>query len=285
MSTEALHAYTESLSAGPFPAHPDPYAEAGQWFHQIHEGLIGALLEQLQSQLLPRGYVASREASLQIAEGRRPDLSIQALHQRPPLPYNYQAQAERLQSAISLALDDDPPDLDALYLWEGHELVTVVEVVSPRNKLSPAEVAAYRQRRDRLFLSQGVHVVEIDLTRSRERLLEHPLAHRWPYHVALFVVNDRRQFIGLSYGQSLPRLALPLRREAVAVELQAAYERAYRQAAIAAQLELRQGYASLPELGLSEEERSQAQAQAQAWLAQVAHLRQLAWPTPPLSAP
>jgi hypothetical protein len=70
--------YVELLMRGPFPGTIDPWAEAGRYFHQIHAGMIGALLEQLRLPLLRMGYVASREVSLQIAEGREPDMAVRA---------------------------------------------------------------------------------------------------------------------------------------------------------------------------------------------------------------
>ena len=59
-------AYVDLLARGPFPGRIDLWAETGRYFHQIHAGIISALLEQLHLPLLRMGYVASREPDVAI---------------------------------------------------------------------------------------------------------------------------------------------------------------------------------------------------------------------------
>ena len=69
--------YADLLSNGPFPGRIDPWSETARYFHQIHSGMINHILEQLRIPLLRRGYVAGKEASLQIIDGQQPDIYVQ----------------------------------------------------------------------------------------------------------------------------------------------------------------------------------------------------------------
>lgn len=237
----------ETLLAGPFPDSVDPWAEAGRYFHQLHSGLIEQSLDQIGLPLLQRGYLVGKETSLQIAENRKPDLFVRYgdFVPSPPTlsPWSYVAEATAVESAVGLALEAEMiPDLQNIVIHqrERGRLITVIEFISPRNKLSPFEIEAYQQRRQRL-LYQGVHVVEIDLTRSNKRLVEldpSPLDARldYAYAVMVFVVGQAARLIPISVGDSLPRIAIPLHAEVIPLALQPAYTRAYRTAMIAPQM-------------------------------------------------
>ena len=86
------------------------------------------------------------------------------------------------------------------------------------------------------MLQQGINVVEIDLTRTKQRLLAHEIAGQYPYHVVIFIPTQNPHFIGINSGDTLARIALPLRAEAIPMTLQSAYSAAYQQSAIAGQL-------------------------------------------------
>ncbi|MEM6281355.1 MAG: DUF4058 family protein [Chloroflexota bacterium] len=143
--------YIQHRQRGPFPGHMDPWAEAARYFQQIHSGMIHNLQDQLQDTLIALGYQAGKEASLQIMVILADSLEIEALH---------------------------ITDMDS------GELVTVVEIISPRNKTHPQEMALYREQRARVFLDADVNVVEVDATRSYARLLAHKLAEQHAYHIA-----------------------------------------------------------------------------------------------------
>src|SRR5688572_21277940 len=67
MSLPSSKAYNELLKIGAFPGQIDPWAEA-RFFHAIHGGMIGHLMEQIQGPLEEIGYIAGRETSLTIAD-------------------------------------------------------------------------------------------------------------------------------------------------------------------------------------------------------------------------
>jgi hypothetical protein len=271
-------AYLAVVEAGPFPGRLDPWAEDDGYFSQIHGGMIGQLIEQMRDQLLPRGYSISREASLQIlGERRKPDLWIaDRMPERQPDPawdYTAAAQGVLIEPGIETEIEIT---LDAVHITEVNtgELVTVVEVVSPGNKSRRNNLHEYQDFRDRL-ISQRVHVVEIDATRSFAHLYDHPLVRRYAYHTAVHL-NDGRHFVlGSFYDQPLRRFALPLREEVVAIDPHIAYQYGYRAVSIAEKLESRNAYTEehlpFPSL-LTARDRAELLARVEAWRERLAQL-------------
>jgi hypothetical protein len=232
------------LARGPFAGQIDPFAGAAYYFSQLHSGIIGGLLSQIWQPLLERGYIASKEASLQITEIRKPDIAVrvtaETTQSEKSLDYAAAAAAILAEPGISIELDE--PELQAIFIRRENRLVTVVEVISPRNKTYLPDMVKYQEGRSQLFLEQGVNVVEIDLTRSVKRLFEHGLTLKHPYHVAVFIVNEPPRIIPMNLGEPLKRCALPLVDDVVGMDLQAAYDTAYREATIAPQLESNRHY-------------------------------------------
>jgi Protein of unknown function (DUF4058) len=163
--------YIQQLTPGPFPNQIDPFAEAGRFFQQLHSEMISHLLGQMQKPLLAMGYIAGRETSLQIAEQRQPEQSAEAKQ-----AWNYAQAAEAVLAEPGLLFEGTEPELDALHIkaWETGRLVTVLEIVSPRNKTAAQLIRDYQERRTRL-LQRAVNVVELDLTRSVKRLIHDAL--------------------------------------------------------------------------------------------------------------
>jgi hypothetical protein len=271
-------AYVEHLQKGPFPGQVDPWAEAGRYFQQIHSSMIDNLVAQSTPVLLEMGYIVGREASLQIADGREPDIFVQAAMNAPTsrLRWDYETAASEVlaEPGVSLAAE---VELDALHIkhLDTGDLVTVVEIISPGNKEKPDAMMNYRARRERLLIDRGVNVVEIDLTRSVKRLVLDTLVNRYAYHIAVYLPGYDPRLIGMDYGQALKRFALPLRGEVVPLELQAAYEHAYQLFAIAGQIDKYSSYAEtelpFPSL-LTDQQIAQALRAAAEWRAKLAEL-------------
>jgi hypothetical protein len=232
-------AYIAHLSAGAFPQGVDPWAEDDPYFSQLHSGIIGALLAQLWQPLLAQGYHISKEASLQISTARKPDMAI---HQRLPVlsaqMLDYPAAAVAIQAEPGERVALDEPEFQALAIKasDKNALVTIVEIILPRNKTHWADMTHYREARDELFLQKGVNVVEIDLTRSVKRLFDHALTRQCDYHVAILLPTEAPYIVKMVYGEPLKRCALPLRQNVIGIDLQLAYAQAYREATLAAQM-------------------------------------------------
>jgi len=230
--------YVELLSKGAFTGQIDPWAEAPHYFQQIHASMIGNIAGEIQTPLMKMGYYVGREASLQIAENREPDIFIQRAMNAPQIKpkWDYELAAAEVLADPGLPIEAEVT-LDALHIHKNDgTLVTVVEIISPSNKMSNESIADYRQRRERLVIEQGVNVVEIDPTRSIKRLVFHRRAAKHPYHVMVYIPNESPHFIEMEFRQAMKRVAFPLRGEVIPVELQNNYDRAYQQVAAAAQI-------------------------------------------------
>ncbi|MDX1991435.1 MAG: DUF4058 family protein [bacterium] len=267
------------LEQGPFVGRIDLWSETGRYFKTIHTEMIGLLIEKIDRPLLQLGYVAIRESSIQIAEGREPDVQVWlgGRQAEKPAAWDYELAAAESLAATGV-LVQDAPDLEALYIREQNtgELVTVLEIVSPGNKSDMHEIASYQARRSRLFLEWGVHLVEMDLTRSVKRLTQNSVTRWYPYHVAVFLADATLRVIGVELDQPLPRVALPLRGEVIAVELQEIYERAYRKAKTAWRIQQDGAYgeANLPfPSTLTDDQRRDALDAVARWQAKAEQLR------------
>lgn len=272
-------AYIKHFKRGPFPGQVDPWAEDAHYFHQIHGNMIGAIMWQISDPLLEMGYIASQEASIAIAAGRKPDISVQQPVPTAQLRFNYTQAATAALAEPGLAVEIEEPELQAIHIKRAGEstLVTVVEIISPRNKTHPLDVLKYQEDRAKLFLERGVNVVEIDPTRSVRRLLDHELTRDYAYHTAVFIPGQAVYIIVSALGETLKRCALPLRETVVAVDLQAAYDQAYQQVMSAPQIENDTQYSedALPYPSLLENsQKAQLMDQVQRWHDELARLRQ-----------
>jgi hypothetical protein len=272
-------AYVEHEKRGPFPGRIDPWSEVGRYFKQIHAGILDNLIDQLDPQLSEMGYRIGREASLQIAEGREPDIFVQRAVSAPHVNVHldYELAAAEILAEPGVVLEAEV-DLQAIHIKqiETGRLVTVIEIISPSNKAKQEIIIDYRARRERLMIERGVNVVEADLTRSIKRLIVDPTVQRYPYHIAVFMPGDSPRFIGVDFDQTIKRVALPLHGEVVPIELQAAYDDAYRKVSIAGQIEDELSYVEdrlpFPSL-LSDEQRQQLLQAVHSWREKLTQLR------------
>lgn len=264
-------------SQGAFYGRIDPWAEQARYFRPIHAGMIGAILAQIRIPLMERGYVAGRETSLQIAEGREPDIYLRKTDMpQQAMNWNYAEAAEEVLAEPGVLVYTEDT-LDAIFIHDTEgTLITVLEIVSPGNKTRDHEILAYHERRNRLLLEQGVNVVEIDPTRSIKRLTLNPATQASPYHVAIFLPGSAVRIIEIQFEDSLKRLALPLRADVIPLELQSVYTTAYTDATTAwhIQHEARYTLSELPfPSTLSDAQKESAMQAVQAWQKQLEQAR------------
>ncbi len=271
--------YLDLEGRGPFPNQIDPWVEAGRYFHPLHNEIISQIMLRLRGELRQLGYTIGREASLQVTELGKPDLYIQSLANGAPRQraYEYATAAEGVLAEPGVLLNAEP-ELDGLHIrhLESGDLVTIIEIVSPKNKESQGIIQAYVERRQRQVLEQGVNVVEIDLTRSVQHLVYLDRLNRTDYHIAVHLPDPVSRVIRMAYGEPLKRFALPLRREVVAVELQPVYADAYRNASCALHMDHEGHYteANLPYPSLlTDGQRQSALLAVQTWRDQLHRLR------------
>lgn len=155
----------------PFPG-MDPFIETGNWpgFQTL---LIGEIVTALVPQVRPR-YAVLPEQRVYVESVAddpreiRPDVAVARS------PYAKEAAGGVAQEtvsvvvtqyAITIPLPQEEPFIE-IRLLPGHELVTVIEVLSPSNKRDGADGRQeYLKKRNEILRSK-VHLVEIDLLRG-----------------------------------------------------------------------------------------------------------------------
>jgi hypothetical protein len=261
---------TELRRLGAFPNHIDPWAERGKYFHQLHAHMIGYLLDQTTEALEELGYVIGRESSVQITTSQ-PDIFIETILNRAPKSQTYGEAAATLELEAGIELTKPEIELDRLFIQalDTGDLVTVVEFVSPNNKVNQKDIFKYQIRRDEL-LQAGVNVVEIDFTRSVKRLLDDPITERYPYHIVIYPFDEAPYFLGMGLTDAPKTFAIPLRDEVYPAELNSIYRQAYAKLNIAGQIQRLGDYSlealPFPSLLTADETRTLLDA-VQAWQA------------------
>jgi hypothetical protein len=219
----------------------DPYLE--QYWGDFHLSMITYSREAIQPEL-PGGLVAriGERVLVEFAEGQGrdivPDVRVVEHGRREepgPRLSNGVAVAEPL--VVYLAQDEPVRQgfIEIIDILSGRRVVTVIEVLSPSNKLAGPGREQYVKKQEELRAG-GVSLVELDLLRTGSRVLSVPFnrlpeSHRTPY--AACVRRGWRpfevEFYRIPLRERLPAIAIPLRRDDrdVPLDLQAVFDRCY----------------------------------------------------------
>jgi len=216
----------------------DPYLEISEWSN-FHFDLIAAIKDQLQPLIFPNYLVVTEtRVYLERHDGDTlrfiPDVGFQPTG----------AHGAPWQSASS-AVAQAEPDVYLAVLPEEHrehylvlrdrgknELVTVIEILSPTNKLAGSDGnREYQEKRERL-LESHVNLIEIDLLRGGQRpRLNRPQPGWMDYCIYLHRATERRKILAWQFTmrQSLPQIPVPLSEgdPDVQLNLQAAFTSLY----------------------------------------------------------
>jgi hypothetical protein len=229
----------------------DPYLEDPVVWPGVHGLLIAAAGTALNRLIRPR-YVARIEERVYVVRPRReliPDVSVQ----RPAAATRRKSRAETGTATVpasdpcwEIALE--PSEVREVYLQirparSRTEVVTVVEILSPTNKLAGSEGRQSYLEKQRQVLASPVHLLEIDLLRQGEHtVVASPpdlLAGcgTYDYLVCLSRADQRSvcQVWGFTLRQRLPRVRVPLAadEEDVVLDLQEVLDRVYDEGAYA----------------------------------------------------
>jgi hypothetical protein len=216
----------------------NPYLE--EHWQDVHTRLTMYAADQIQEKL-PSDLVARAEEQVAIDEdghkrNLRPDVKVVEPHKlHEPTPAYAASGGSDIPVAEPLVVLLEPDAHRWVEILDaGGRLITVIEVLSPKNKSEEGQ-AAYR-RRQRNYVSAGVNLVEIDLLRKGERALSVPLSEipdrAWtPYMVCIFRASepDQREIYPLRLREKLPAIRVPLRasdKDAV-LELQPLIDQAF----------------------------------------------------------
>jgi hypothetical protein len=205
----------------PFPG-MDPYLE--QHWLDVHSRLVIYACDQLQG-LLPTDLVARVEERVYLEKEGIPDRSVfpdVRVVERGSRGGTAVATKPNLDLAEPLIVEfhDEPITETFIKILDartGNQVITVIEFVSPTNKMPGAGYRMYR-RKQRELKKAGVTLVEIDLIRGGRRVLSVPLGRirfkdrtryqaivrrGWQWH--------RAEVYPLPLHKRLPVIPIPLR--------------------------------------------------------------------------
>ena len=202
----------------PFPG-MDPYLEDHTLWPDVHSSLIAYIREALQAKIRPE-YVARIGERIELAQVHRgyiPDVLIV----KPP-------RTLRETAVYAGALVADEPQTHALldeerrvpYIEiirrESGEVVTLIEVLSPSNKIGDGRDQYLRKQAD--LLTTPVSLVEIDLLRegrpttlARQADITQPPDWRYVVSVSRSGQRSRLEVYAFGIRDRLPRCRIPLR--------------------------------------------------------------------------
>jgi hypothetical protein len=198
----------------------DPYLESLDLWPDVHHGLISQIQSALNARLRPK-YAARVELRVYVADdetsGQRfriPDVRVE----KGGKPKNGKAAragtaeiAEPLIAPVPLEEEIEEAYL-AVKDREG-TLVTVIEVLSPTNKIrnSSGRESFIKKRHE--VLASDVHWVEIDLLREGERKPSSPPLQTSDYRVVVSRADQRSspRYWPINLRQKLPVVGIPLR--------------------------------------------------------------------------
>ncbi len=207
--------------SSPFPG-MDPYLE--EHWRDVHHRLVTYSCDQLQTRL-PAGLRARMEERMFVEADWRENRSIYPdVHVVERGSTHAVALAAETDIALAeplvIRLGDEPATqgfIEIIDVSSGNRLVTVIEFVSPSNKL-PGRGKDLYQRKQEECIAARVSLVEIDLTRTGERALLYssyriPPSHRTTYQICV----ERGYKAGsievyrVPLDEPLPAIRIPLR--------------------------------------------------------------------------
>lgn len=225
----------------PFPG-MDPYLEVPELWSEVHSRLIVALADNISEQLSDayrvaiekRIYLSSADESVMVGI---PDVSVVA--QSPQMPQTFAASATAVMPrTVMMPMAEEVQEryLEIRDVSSG-EVITSVELLSPKNKRGGEGRRAYEKKRHEVLASL-TNLVEIDLLRSGRPLpISSPVSgiDRQGCYSILVSRSDlrpRADLYELGLQQAIPPFELPLKPEdeALVIGLQALIEGVYRRA-------------------------------------------------------
>ena len=215
----------------PFPG-MDPYLE-GEFWTGFHAELIIEIKRQLIPRLQPRYYpfiekyqVKTLVSDLGVA--MEPDIAVS----RTSKASMAKVKSAPARGAVAMTLPltlPVPQTRIAIRDVAKRKLVTIIEVLSPGNKVNPGR-RKYLRKRGRI-LASSVHLIEIDLLRGGQRP---PMVEPYPEGCYFVIVSrsnqrPRSDVWSISLDAQLPMIPIPLLPKDldVPLELQDAFTRAY----------------------------------------------------------
>jgi hypothetical protein len=217
----------------------DPYLEDSELWRGLHHRLISAADEQLQPQLIPRGYVVDIQSRIWLEEPARsiyPDVALLKTESRAPAQQSAGTRTTLADEPVRLQSRASEVREDYLLIYEKStkKLITGIELISPTNKSDRRGRFLYLRKR-RELRREGVNEVEVDLLRGGKPLVRLPGSVLKKIQPGGYVANILRaksldyEFYPIELTARLPRIGIPLKpgEPDVVFDLQAALTRVY----------------------------------------------------------
>lgn len=206
---------------GPYPG-MDPYLEHPARWPSVHHRLITYLGDLLTS-ILPSGYDADIGERLYVVQpsrdiypdvalretGRRSkELAVAAVGQTPADPHwDVPVESDEIREGY----------IEIVKAGEPGRVVTIIEILSPRNKAAGSEGRRLYREKQREVLASPIHLLEIDLLRRGEHTVAAPLDRLitmgvWDYLVSISRGDQRDhcQIWATTLRNHLPKVPIPL---------------------------------------------------------------------------
>lgn len=222
----------------PFPG-MDPYLEAPGLWPDVHHELLSVIRRDLNEKLRPR-YVVRIEERVYVSSESDPGREVIApdLHIVSGATYDRGggagiATVEPLE--VTTVLDEEIHEARLEIVdSQGGSVVTVIEILSPTNKMPGAAGRESYLKKRREVLHSPTHLVEIDLLRRGRRTI--PIGDLPPCEYVVHVSERDRRPRGkvwpIRLPQPLPSITIPLSGPgaSVTLDLQATLSLAYENA-------------------------------------------------------
>jgi hypothetical protein len=225
----------------PFPG-MDPFLEAPELWPEVHSRLIVALADSIAPALMPEYYVAiekrtyfdTPEDSVLIGI---PDVTVLGS------PATSDTPQPEVQASVTTAIKPGQPQTVTLPLPEEiqeryleiretatNKVITLIEVLSPKNKRSGEGRDAYLRKRQQVLTSAS-HLVEIDLLRQGTPMPVEGAISQGNYRILISDRTRRPQALlyAFTLRDAIPRFTLPLKPGApeVTIDLKALLDGIY----------------------------------------------------------
>lgn len=229
----------------PFPG-MDPYLEQPIFWAEFHSRLIVAIADALVPSLLPRYYIGvetrTYRDSGELLIGIPDAVILSAKGQQQDFPAQDQTAQDQTISSTYVATKIKPQEVTLPVSSEVKErylevreagtdaVVTVIEVLSPKNKRKGDGRVAYEAKRQRI-LDSASHLVEIDLLRSDTPMAMQGADSLSDYRILVSrsEFRPKAELYGFTVQEEIPSFPLPLKlpSEMVPVDLQAIVQSIY----------------------------------------------------------
>jgi hypothetical protein len=200
----------------PFPG-MDPYLEHPSLWPDVHNRLIAAIADTLVPQVAPNYYVALEQRTYLLKPDDvvlvgRPDVAMVA-KERAPTPL-------AVTSPEISVLDVDVPmsdEINETYLEirevQTRQIVTILELLLPTNKLNDDGRKQYQDKRTTIFRTR-TSLVEIDLLRAGEAMSVVGNRARSDYRILVSRGWERphARLYTFSVRRPIPEIPVPLRK-------------------------------------------------------------------------